>query len=399
VILEGRHLIAGAKKRTTPLPFAELDIDEDDVAAVAEVLRSGWVMTGPKVCEFETEFARRLGAKYAVATISGTAALHLAFAAIGLKPGDEVIVPTMTFTATAEAVHYCGASVALVDVMADTLCLDPVAAARAITPRTKAIVPVHLGGQIADMEAIIDLATQHGLIVIDDAAHASPPPPSAPPAGKLGHLAAYSFRATKPITTVDGGMVITNDGVWASQIRKMAHFGVDKSSWERHRGAQSWLYDVVSPGFKYGMPDTAAAMGLAQLRKADRMWERRQAIASSYTTAFRDAPELQVPYASPEVAHSWYLYILRLKAERLSIDRDRFIEELKRRDITAGVHFIPLHRLTRHREMYGLDDAHFPVATHEFGRMLSLPIFSKMSDADIEDVVGAVLDVVHTFRV
>jgi dTDP-4-amino-4,6-dideoxygalactose transaminase len=392
-------LIVNARRRTAPLPFAELDIDEDDVAAVADVLRSGWVMTGAKVREFEGEFARRLGAKHAVATISGTAALHLALVAVGLKAGDEVIVPTMTFTATAEAVHYCGASVVVVEVMADTLCIDPAAIEKAITPRTRAIIPVHLGGQIADMNAIMELASRHGLIVVDDAAHASPPPPSAPPAGRLGHLASYSFRATKPITTVDGGMVVTNDGAWAAQIRRMAHFGVDKSSWERHKGAQTWLYDVVSPGFKYGMPDTAAAMGLAQLQKADRMWERRQAIASSYTAAFRQAPELQVPYASPEVAHSWYLYILRLNAERLRIGRDRFIAELKRRDITAGVHFIPLHRLTRHREMYGLDDVQFPVATHEFGRMLSLPIFSKMSDADIEDVVGAVLDVVHTFRV
>jgi dTDP-4-amino-4,6-dideoxygalactose transaminase len=391
-------LLGRAKKRTTPLPFARLDIDEDDVAAVAQVLRSGWVMTGSKVREFEAEFARRLGISHAIATISGTAALHLALAVIGLKPGDEVIVPTMTFTATAEAVHYCGASVVVVDVSADTMCIDPAAVAHAITPRTKAIIPVHLGGQCADMDAILELATRYGLTVVDDSAHSSPPPPGGPPRGRLGHLSAFSFRATKPITTVDGGMVVTTDDALAALIRKMAHFGIDRSSWERHQGTQSWRYDVISPGFKYGMPDTSAAMGLAQLRKADRMWERRKEIAKRYSAAFCQRPELQVPYASSDVAHSWYLYILRLCAGQLSIDRDTFIEELKRRYITAGVHFIPLHRLTRHRDLYGLDDAQFPVATREFGRMLSLPIFSNMSDTEVEDVISAVLNVVETFR-
>jgi perosamine synthetase len=260
---ESRQLPATHDKA---LPFARPDIDEADIAAVVDVMRSGWITTGPKVKEFETAFAHQIGVKHAVALNSGTAALHLALDAIGLEPGDEVIVPTLTFTATAEVVRYFGAKPVMVDIEADTLCLDPAAVLAAVTDRTRAIIPVHIGGHPADMDSIMAIADRHGLPVIEDAAHTFPAFDRGRHVGTMGHLTAFSFYATKTITTGEGGMLVTNDDAYADRARSMSLHGMSRDAWKRYTAAGSWRYDVIAPGFKYNMTDMAAALGLSQLR-------------------------------------------------------------------------------------------------------------------------------------
>lgn len=390
--------IRGDVRRSASVPFALPDIDEDDVAAVVAVMRSRWLTTGPKVREFEAEFARQLGVEHAIAVNSATAALHLALDAIGLREGDEVIVPTLTFTACGEVVRYFNATPVLVDVEPDTLCMDADAVKRAITPRTRAIMPVHMGGHAADMDAIMSIASEHGLTVLEDCAHTLPGKYRDRSVGTIGHLASFSFYATKTITTGEGGMLVTDDETYANRARSMSLHGMSRDAWKRYSGSGTWRYDVIAPGFKYNMTDVAAALGLTQLFKAERMWRQRCAIAERYSRAFMALPELEVPASRPTTTHSWHLYVLRLNLEALSIGRDAFIEQLIARGIGCSVHFIPLHTFTLYRDRYGLCQNSFPVADREFQRMLSLPIYSSMSDDDVDDVIHAVSDVVAGHR-
>lgn len=382
-----------------PVLFAPPDIDDDDIQAVVEVLRSKWITTGPKVKEFERLVAQQCGVKHAVAVNSATAALHLALDAIGLKPGDEVIVPTTTFTATAEVVRYFDATPILVDIDPDTFCIDPARIAQAISPKTKAIIPVHFGGHAAEMDEITALARDNNLKVIGDAAHGFPGSYKGRPIGALGDVSALSFYATKTITTGEGGMLLTNDDAFEERARIMSLHGMSRDAWKRYSGAGSWRYDVVAPGFKYNLTDMAASLGIAQLSKAERMLRRREVIAQTYSQALREYPELQPPTSKPQVKHSWHLYVLRLNLERLSLSRDEFLAELTRRGIGTSVHFIPLHMFTYYKETYDLVDSSFPVASREFERSLSLPIYSAMSDDDIEDTIANVTRIVERSRV
>ena len=382
-----------------PLPFAPPDIDEDDIEAVVEVLRSKWITTGPRVNQFERLIAEQCGVKHAVAVNSATAALHLALDAIGLRAEEEVIVPTTTFTATAAVVRYFGAKPVIVDVEADTLCIDPARVENAITPKTRAVIPVHLGGHAADMDAVTAIAGKHGLKVIADAAHGFPGGYKGRPIGSLGDISALSFYATKTITTGEGGMLLTDDDAVEERARIMSLHGMSRDAWKRYAGAGSWRYDVVAPGFKYNLTDIAAALGITQLAKADRMLARRSEVARRYTEVFGKCPELQTPTSRPDVQHSWHLYVLRLELDRLRVGRDQFVAELGRRGVGVSVHFIPLHMLSYYRETYRLRDASFPVASVEFTRSLSLPIYAAMSDRDIEDVIGIVMDVVAGYRI
>jgi dTDP-4-amino-4,6-dideoxygalactose transaminase len=384
-------------RREIPLPFARPLIEEDDIAEVVEALRSGWITTGPRVKEFEQRFAERIGTKHAVALNSATAALHLAMDAIGLQPGDEVIVPTNTFTASAEVVRYFDATPVLVDIEADTLCIAPATIESAVTPRTRAVMPVHIGGHPADMDPIMEIAEQHDLAVIEDAAHTLPSRYKGREIGTIGNMAAFSFYATKTITTGEGGMLVTDDDALAERARMMSLHGLSRDAWKRYTASGSWRYDVVAPGFKYNMTDIAAALGLTQLAKADRMWQRRAEIAERYSAAFSSIPALQIPNTRSEAVHSWHLYVLRLNLLELGISRDAFIEELSARGIKTSVHFIPLHAFTYYRETYGYREEDFPVASREFQRIVSLPIYPAMSDGDVEDVIEAVLDVTERF--
>lgn len=378
------------------LPFALPDVDNDELNEIKEALTSGWVTTGPKTRQFEAEFAAAVGAKYAIAVNSCTAAMHLALEAIGLQAGDEVITTPYTFAATGEVVRYFQAKPIFVDIQPHDLNINPALIEAAITEHTKAIIPVHIAGLPADLDAIYAIADRHNLAVIEDAAHAFPARykehfiGSATATGQPTAVC-FSFYATKTITTGEGGMLCTDDEEVAERCRIMALHGISKDAWKRYTAEGSWYYEIIAPGYKYNMTDIAAGMGLAQLRKATRMWQRRREIALRYQQAFGNSPQLQIPADYPDCQHAWHLYILRLVTENSSIARNKFIEELKILNIGASVHFIPLHLHPYYQKSYGYTPNDFPVAFNEYQRAVSLPIYSKMSDQDVTDVIEAVL--------
>jgi len=384
--------------RDTFLPFALPDTDEQEIREISDVIRSGWLTTGPKTKQFEALFAAAVGAKYAVAVNSCTAALHLALEAIGLRAGDEVITTPYTFAATSEVIRYFDAKPVFVDVRADDLNIDPRLIERAITPLTRAILPVHIAGQPAEMDAIGDIARRRGLKIIDDAAHAFPCSYRGRSVGTLGDMTCYSFYATKTITTGEGGMLTTDSPDWAERCRVMSLHGISGNAWKRYAAEGSWFYEIIAPGYKYNMTDVTAAMGVAQLHKAERMWARRAEIARLYSEEMSRLPELQLPFCRSGDRHSWHLYMVRLVTEALTIDRSGFVAELKKRRIGVSVHFIPLHIHPYYREKYGYPSEAFPVAYREYQREISLPIYSRMSDRDVRDVIEAMVDVVSRHR-
>ena len=385
-------------KREKFLHFALPDLDGTELEEIKAVLDSGWITTGTKARAFELEFAQVVNARYAVAVNSCTAALHLALEAIGLQRGDEVITTPFTFAATAEVIRYFDARPVFVDVEERSLNINPSLIESAMTPRTRAILPVHVAGLPADMDPIHEIARAHALPVIEDAAHAFPAQYKGRMIGGLSGITCFSFYATKTITTAEGGMICTDNEVWADRCRIMSLHGISKDAWKRYDAGGSWNYEITAPGYKYNMTDIAAAMGLAQLRKASRMMSRRQAIAARFTEGFSSLPELEVPYDRGDCQHPWHLYMIRLNFERLTIDRNGFIEELKARNIGASVHFIPLHCHPYYRETFGYDPDDFPVAYREYLREVSLPVYSKMTDRDADDVIAAVTDIVETHR-
>lgn len=374
------------------LPFALPDIGEEEIAEVVACLRSGWVTTGPKARQFETEFAAYLGADVsAIAVNSATAGLHLALEALGVGPGDEVIVPTLTFTASAEVVRYLGAQPVFVDVDAATLNLDVAAVARAITERTRVIIPVHYAGLACDMDALLALAARHGVAVVEDAAHAFPTRHRGALVGALASAATvFSFYANKTMTTGEGGMVVTRDPVLAARVRLMRLHGISQDAFARYVSrTPAWHYDVVAAGFKYNLTDIAAALGVQQLRKIDRFLLRRQQLARTYNEGLADLPLLLPPDAVDGGVHAWHLYVVRLRPDA-PLARDALIAALSERGIGTSVHFIPLHRHPYWRDSCGLDAADFPVAEAAFSAMLSLPLYTRMSDADQARVIAAV---------
>jgi dTDP-4-amino-4,6-dideoxygalactose transaminase len=384
--------------RETFLPFALPDLDESELAEIREALNSGWVTTGPKTKQFESEFASVVGAKHAVAVNSCTAAMHLALEAIGLKQGDEVITTPYTFAATAEVIRYFDARPVLVDVEPGFFNIDPALIERALTERTKAIMPVHIAGFPAELDPVHEIAKRRGIPVIEDAAHAFPTRYGGKMVGALSDVTCFSFYATKTITTGEGGMICTESDALADRCRMMALHGISKDAWKRYTAEGTWYYEIIAPGYKYNMTDVAAAMGLAQLRKARTMYERRKEIARIYHEAFSPIGELQIPGDRADAQHAWHLYMLRLNLDRLRINRAGFMEELKKRNIGASVHFIPLHVHPYYRDTFGYRPEDLPVAYREYMREVSLPIFSKMSGEDVQSVVDAVTAIVAANR-
>jgi len=375
------------------VPFHRADLGEDEVKAVSEVIRSGWLTMGAKTFEFEREFAAYIGSKHAIAVSSCTAALHLALEAVGLARGDEVLVPTTTFTATAEVVTYFGAKPVFVDIDPATLNIDPRDAERKVTSRTKVIIPVHLAGVPCEMTEIAELAAQHHLHVIEDAAHALPSSYEGRRIGTLSELTAFSFYATKTLTTAEGGMITTDNEQHAKRLQMMRLHGISRDAWKRYSAEGSWFYEVQEPGYKYNFTDLQAALGLVQLAKCDRMTVAREQIAARYSSAFRSFGCFEVPTVSSDRTSSWHLYILRLHLDQLRIDRNRFIRELAERGLGTSVHFIPLHLQPAYQREYGYKSGDLPVAEREYNRSLSLPIYSGMRDEEIEHVIWAVCDV------
>jgi dTDP-4-amino-4,6-dideoxygalactose transaminase len=375
------------------LPFAVPDLGEEEIAEVVDTLRSGWITTGPKAKRFEEDFIAFLddASLQAIAVNSATAGLHLALEALGVGPGDEVITTTHTFTATAEVVRYLGADVVLVDIDPATLNIDPRAVEAAITPRTKAILPVHYAGLAADMPAILAIARRHGLKVVEDAAHALPTTCGGALVGTLASDACvFSFYANKTMTTGEGGMLVTRDASLAKRAKIMRLHGMSRDAFDRFTSTvPSWAYEIVAPGFKYNLTDIAAALGLQQLKRIAAFQERREVIAAHYDAAFADLPLVLPPHPAPGNTHAWHLYVIRL-ADASPLTRDRFIERLFESGIGCSVHYIPLHLHPYWRDRYGLSPAQFPHSQHAYERMLTLPLYTRMSDADVERVCGAV---------
>jgi perosamine synthetase len=380
------------------IPFHIPDIGEEEIASVVETLRSRWLTTGPKAKKFEDAFAGFVGCGHAVAVNSGTAALHLALDAIGIKEGDEVIVPTMTFTATAEVVLYLKAKPVLVDCQPATLNIDPEQIETAITPKTKAIMPVDIAGQPCDYDVILEIAQRHGLKVVEDAAHALPAFYKGRKVGTFSDITCFSFYATKTITTGEGGMATTQNPEWADRMRMMSLHGISKDAWKRYTAEGSWYYEVHSPGYKYNLTDLAAALGLVQLTKCDRFCDERKRIARTYDAGFADLPEIQRPAVAPDRDHAWHLYVIQLEPDQLRIGRNQFVEALKQKNIGTSVHFIPLHLHPFYRETFGYQPQDFPKATRAFERIISLPIFPGMGDARISRVIDAVRSIARGHR-
>jgi len=379
------------------VPFHVSAVGEEEAQAAAEVIRSGWLTMGPRTFEFERRFAEYVGARHAVAVCTGTAALHLALEAAGIRPGDEVLLPTTTFTATGEAVCYLGAKPVLVDVQPGSMNMDPADTARRITSRTKGVIPVHLAGMPCDMEQILQLAATHGLRIVEDAAHALPASYRGTPIGAVSEISAFSFYATKTLTTGEGGMLTTESDAIAERVRIMRLHGIERDAWKRYSAEGSWFYRVLEAGFKYNITDIQAAIGLVQLAKCDEMSAARHAIMERYTAAFRVIPSLEVPEDQSDRKSSWHLYILRLRSEQLSIGRDQFLVELKRRGIGTSVHFIPLHLQPFYQERFGYKPGDFPQAEAQYSRAFSLPIYPTMNQAQIATVIAAVGEVAHLF--
>ena len=374
------------------LPFALPEIGEEEIAEVVDTLRSGWITTGPKARRFESDFAAFLGEPglHCVAVNSATAGLHLALEALGIGPGDEVLTTTHTFTATAEVARYLGADVKLVDCDAATLNIDPAAVEAAVGPRTKALVPVHYAGLAADMPRLLQIARRHRLKVVEDAAHALPATSGGRLVGTLGSDATvFSFYANKTITTGEGGMLVTRDAQIAARARVMRLHGISRDAFDRFSAqVPSWYYEIVAPGFKYNLTDIAAALGLHQLRRTREFQRRRQGLAQAYDAALSGLP-LQLPAQAPQgEQHAWHLYVVRL-ADDARVARDRVIERLYAAGIGCSVHYIPLHLQPYWRERYGLQARHFPRSQRAFERMISLPLYTRMRETDIERVAQA----------
>ncbi len=383
--------------RTTFLSYSPPSIGQEEIDEVVDTLRTDWITTGPKTMAFEAQFGAYVGAPGGTSLMlnSATAGLHVALAALDVGPGDEVIVPALTFAATANVVEHVGAKPILVDVRPDTLCIDPDAVAAALSPATKVVMPVHYAGHPADLGALDALAARHGFAIVEDAAHAAPTWYRDAMIGSRPNFAAFSFYATKNLTTAEGG-ALTGAPELLERARVLGLHGMSKDAWKRFDKAGSWAYDIVEPGFKYNMTDLQASLGTHQLRKLAGFHRRRQEVARAYTAAFRDVPALEVPTELADGVSSWHLYVLRLRAEHLTIDRNGFIEELKDRNIGTSVHYRPLHMMSFYANTYGFAPEDFPVSKDAFERMLSIPLHPRLTEDDVADVIDAVLDLVET---
>lgn len=387
------------------LRFALPLIGEAEIDEVVDTLRSNWITTGPKTQAFATDFAGYVGAPAALGVSSCTAALHLALLAGRVGPGDAVFTSTMTFCSTVHVIEHVGATPVLVDVEPDTLNLDPECLADAVRQapgRPAAVIPVHFAGHPCDMDAVLDLARAHDLLVVEDAAHALPARHGGQMVGHLGdgsvrRAVAFSFYATKNLTTAEGGM-LTGTPEFVDDARVWSLHGMSRDAWKRYGAGGSWFYEVVEAGFKYNMTDIQAAMGIHQLRQLDRFDARRREIVERYAAGLADVDAVELPAERTDVRSAWHLFVIRLHLDRLAIDRNAFIEELDRRLIQTSVHFIPVHLHPYYRERYGYaPDAH-PVALREFHRSISLPLHLQLTDDDVDDVVEAVRDVAAAHR-
>jgi dTDP-4-amino-4,6-dideoxygalactose transaminase len=388
----------GRPVRDTFLPLASPWIGEREMALVQETLESGWITTGPRSHALGERIAALAGARHGLAVNSATGALHLALAALGVGRGHEVITSVYTFAACVNVMEHVGATPVLVDIEPDTLCLDPRAVERAIGPRTRAVMPVDYGGHPCDYDALLPLCRERGLPIVQDAAHALGATWRGRPMGSFSTVTAFSFYATKNLTTGEGGAAVTNDDALAERMALLSLHGMNRDAWKRYGDTGSWYYEVSAPGYKYNMSDVLAAIGLGQLERFETFQRRRAEIAARYAAGLADVPEVRTPAPRAEVVHAWHLYPVALELERLTVDRARFLRELRGENIGTSVHFIPIHLHPHFRATLAYREGEFPVAEDAYRRAVSLPMFPRMSDRDVDDVVAAVRKVIAHVR-
>lgn len=385
----------------TFIPYSRPVLDETEIEEVVNTLRSGWLTTGPKVAQFEKDFTNFIGCKHALAVNSATSGLHLALEALGIGEGDKVITTVHTFTASAEVIRYMGAEPLFADINPDTFCIDPehVRTLLEMHDGVKCVIPVHYGGQAADMTALMALAKEFDVRILEDAAHALPCTHNGQMVGTIGDVTVFSFYANKTITTGEGGMVVTNNEAIAKRIKVMRLHGINRDVFDRFTSkSPSWYYEVVAPGFKYNMMDICGALGIHQLKKAQTFQKQRKHIADRYEEGFAGLPVETPGIVNPEDFHAWHIYALRLNLDELTISRDEFIEKLSEKGVGTSVHYIPLHRMPYWRDTYALKDAMFPNSTAVFDRIISLPNFASMTEDDITFVINAVCEVATTYK-
>ncbi len=386
-------------KRETFIPYNQPDLTDAEIHEVVETLRSGWIAKGPRTVKFEQKFAKYLGAKHAVAMNSCTAALHVALLSAGIGKGDEVITTPMTFASTANTILHVGATPVFADIDYQTGCIDPDEIEKKITPRTKAVIPVHYSGQVCDLDRIYEIADKYGLFVSEDAAHAL----GSRYKGRLigNHLkgtAAYSFYATKNLTTGEGGMLVTDDDQIDAKARIWAGQGMSHNAWNRYAKGGTWQYDICEPGFKYNMFDIQAALGLVQLSRLEDMQLRRLKIAQKYQREFAKIDAVEPPFVPEYTTHSWHLYVLRIVPELLTIGRDQFITELNERNVGTSVHFIPVTDMSTYTKRYGFQKGDFPQTEKHFERIISLPLYPTLTEEQSDYIVAAVRDIVEKYH-
>lgn len=380
------------------LPYNLPDISDAEIDAVVDTLRSGWLAPGPRVKAFEDDFAAFAGVKHAVGLDSATAGMHLALLAGGIGPGDEVITTPTTFAATVNVIIHTGATPVLADVCLDDYCIDPAAIERAITPRTRAIMPVHHGGSACRMDEILDVAALHNLRVIEDAAHGLGTYVDGRPVGGIGDATVFSFYPTKNVTSGRGGMLTTNDDALAERCRLLALHGMSNDAWDRYTERGSWAYRVLAAGYNYAMYDYQAALGHEQFKRLGEFQRARTRLAARFNDRLASVPGIVLPVEREGTTHAWHLYVVRLRPEVLTISRDEFIVAMKERGIGTSVHFIPIHHHPYYRETYGWAPGDFPVADEAFATMLSLPLYTRMSEREVDRVVAAVEDIARAHR-
>lgn len=381
------------------IPFSKPCIGKEEIKVVTEVLKSGWLTTGPKVKEFEEEFRKYVGVKKAIAVNSCTSALFISLAALGIKKGDEVIIPTLTFAATAQVIEWLNARPVLVDVQEDTYNIDPIEIEKHITKRTKAIIPVHYAGHPCNMDEIIKIAKKYNLFIIEDAAHACGASYKGKKIGSIGDLTCFSFYATKNLTTGEGGMIVTNDLKLAEKIQRLIYFGIDKDAFNRYKLSGSWYYEIKSLGYKCNMDNIHGALGVVQLRKLENMNKKREIIAQYYNRTFKNIDEIKIPSVKNNVRHSWYIYPILINTEKLKINRAKFIEDLKKQNISASVHFIPLHLHPYYRKKYKYKKGDFPAAEKIYKGLISLPLFPDMTLKQADYVIKNVKEIIKQNKV
>ncbi|MGN6360070.1 MAG: DegT/DnrJ/EryC1/StrS family aminotransferase [Thermomicrobiales bacterium] len=387
--------------RSEFLVFGKPRIEEDEIAEVVATLRSGWIGMGPRTLQLERDFAAYTGAKHAIAVNSCTAALHLALIAAGVGPGDEVITTPLTFAATANVVTHLGATPVFADINRRTQNIDPARVAEKLTPRTKAIIPVHMLGRPADLDPLLALAREHDLAIVEDAAHAVETVYRGRHVGTIGDFTAFSFYANKNVTTGEGGMLTTDDDAAADRIRTLRLHGISKDAWKRYSSEGFSPYELIEPGFKYNMLDLTAALGIHQLRRVEENWQIRARYVALYNEAFAELAGISVPALEPlgpGDRHAWHLYPVLLDLDRLTLDRNGFIDALQARNIGTGIHYTALHLQRYYRERFGMKRGDYPEAEWVSDRTVSLPLSPAMTEDDVEDVIAAVGDVLAEHR-